>query len=203
MAKVRNLTGQRFGNLEVLEFVGVINHRAVFKCKCDCGNIKTVQGQLLLNGHTKSCGCISKEKPNARKHGLTNTKIYGVWCGIKCRCLNEKSHEYQYYGGRGITICQEWQNDFQAFYDWAMANGYQEGLTIDRKDVNGNYEPSNCCWVTMEFQNNNRRNCVKITYNGETKSLSEFAKQKGIKYTTLWRRLNVLHWSVEKALSTP
>lgn len=200
--KIKDLTGERFGKLTVVKYCGVINHRAVFECKCDCGNTKVVQGQLLIRGNTKSCGCLQKETPNATKHGLRNTHLYGVWCTMKSRCNNENSKHYALYGGRGITVCHEWQK-FEPFYNWAIENGYKEGLTLDRIDVNGNYEPSNCRWVDVKTQQNNRRNNRLITYNGETKTLAQWADEKGISKTTLHNRLTKSKWSVEKALNTP
>ena len=132
-------------------------------------------------------------------HGLRKHPLYSVWANIKTRCFNRNNSHYERWGGRGITMCNEWKNSFKAFYNWAMSNGYQEGLTIDRIDNDGNYEPSNCRWVTVKIQNSNKRNVKFITYNGETKLLGEWAQILGIKEKTLWMRLYYYNMPIEKA----
>lgn len=195
MGKVIDLTGQRFGRLVVIERAGKIGSHISWICQCDCGNItKPISGNNLKKGHVKSCGCLY------RKHEMHGTRLYSIWNGMKSRCYNENHIHYNDYGGRGITVCDEWKDDFQAFYDWAMANGYQEEMTIDRKDVTGNYEPSNCRWTTMKEQQNNRRNNIVITYNGKTQTLSQWANDTGIDYHKLLMRLS-RGWSIERTLS--
>ena len=137
------------------------------------------------------------------KHGMAHTKIYRVYCRIKQRCYDKNVKEYKHYGGRGIKMCDEWRSDFMTFYKWAMANGYKEGLTIERKDVNGNYEPSNCCWITQKDQKNNKRNNHTLTYNGETHTMAQWAELKGLKIQTLANRLNIYGWDIERALNEP
>lgn len=136
------------------------------------------------------------------KHGLRKHPLYSVWANIKTRCYNQNDVHYERWGGRGITVCDEWKNDFQTFYDWAMSNGYQDNLTLDRIDNDGNYEPSNCRWVTTTIQNRNKRNCKPITYNGKTKFLNDWAKEYGIKPKTLWMRLYHYKMSPEEAFKT-
>lgn len=181
-----DLAGQKFNRLLVLKSFNK-GKRKYYLCKCACGNEIEVRSDRLKNGHTKSCGCLYKEtRAEAPKtHGKSNTKIYGVWKSMCLRCSNPLDHAYKYYGGRGITICEEWKNDFQAFYDWAMANGYQEGLTIDRINVNGNYEPSNCRWATRKEQGNNTRRTIHITINGVTKNITDWANEIGVSVQTI------------------
>lgn len=139
------------------------------------------------------------------KHGLsrengTHTRMYRIWVGIKTRCCNQKDKAFPKYGGRGITICEEWKTNFKIFHDWAMANGYSDELTIDRIDVNGNYEPANCRWITIREQSFNRTNSRFITFKGVTKTLAEFAKEYGMSVACLHRRITA-GWSVEDALT--
>ena len=192
--------GDKFGKLTVLEFVRKDeNYKEFYRCKCDCGNETICEKWNLLSGCVRSCGCLIGKKC---KHGETKTRLFNIWSGMKERCSREKHHEYQNYGGRGITVCEEWIDDFLAFKDWAMANGYQEGLTIDRIDVNGNYEPKNCRWVTKKEQNNNRRNNHTLTYNDQTHTISQWSEITGIGKSTILERIK-LGWSVEDALTKP
>lgn len=208
MGEIKDLTGQRFMHLLVLELVGKNKEgRAIWLCKCDCGNYHKTLGKYLLSGETTSCGCRRKQiladtTKRQTTHQMTNTKIYNSWNSMKHRCSNPNSQDYCNYGGRGIKVCDEW-NKFENFYDWAINNGYVEGLTIDRIDVNGNYEPSNCRWADHKTQGNNTRRNHYLTYKGKTKTMAEWAEEIGIEYTTLRSRINSYHWSVEKALETP
>lgn len=131
-----------------------------------------------------------------------SSRLYYSWRHMKERCYNPSCHDYRHWGGRGITVCDAWKNDFLAFKEWALANGYEEGLTIDRIDNDGNYEPSNCRWATRAEQSNNRRCLHYLTYEGETKTISEWSRITGINTTTIYMRINTYGWSVEKALTT-
>ena len=204
MSQRTDITGQRFGHLTVAEIAGRDKGgRATWRCVCDCGNAVSVAGYSLRSGHTTSCGCLQKERTRADKttHGGKGTRLYGIWAHMKNRCLSKTSRDYKDYGGRGITVCAEWANSFEAFRDWALANGYRDGLTIDRKDTDGNYCPENCRWATQKEQQNNRRNNHIISFNGETHTLAQWAELTGIKFSTLYMRLR-RGWSAELALTT-
>ena len=137
------------------------------------------------------------------KHGCCGTRIYRIYNNMIVRCFNQNARSYQDYGGRGITVCDKWSHNFQAFYDWAMANGYADNLTLDRIDVNGNYEPLNCRWATKKEQANNTRRNRMITYNNKTQTIKQWADEYGINYPKLKDRINKLHWTIERALNTP
>lgn len=207
MKKIIDLTGQKFGRLFVIKEVHKHNGSRYWLCRCECGNYKEIAQLHLRNGSIKSCGCYRKEFLNKcrTKHNKRHTKIYHIYAGIKRRCFNKNDKFYKYYGGRGITICKKWldsKTGFIDFYNWSMKNGYKDGLTIDRIDVNGNYEPDNCRWVTMEVQVNNRRNTIYLQYKGIKHSLSEWCKITNLSRSTILHRLE-RGWSIEKTLSTP
>lgn len=166
---IKDMTNQKFGRLTVVKRVEKPEEskskEAFWLCKCDCGNEKIVAGYYLRSGKTKSCGCYNVDCLKSRKgikyggkHGMCNLRIYKNYHAMKARCFNPNHHKYHDYGARGITICDEWlgEKGFENFYDWAMQNGYCDTLTIDRIDVNGNYEPSNCRWADNSIQGFNR-----------------------------------------------
>ena len=165
MGQIKDLTNMRFGRLTAIKIVGKNKYNySEWLCKCDCGNEKITNVSSLLNGSTKSCGCLQKEmaiKSNST-HKKSTTKLYWVWRAIKQRCYNINNKHYHNYGARGITMCDEWRNSFENFYNWSKLNGYNENAinktcTIDRINNDGNYEPNNCRWVDMKVQSNNRR----------------------------------------------
>jgi len=206
MNKKYDLTGKKFERLTVLKRVeNSKSGQTRWLCKCECGNETIVWGNHLRSGHTRSCGCINKEVcanlPHKPKHGLHGTRLYRIWNGIKNRTnINQiKNNAYKNYSGRGINICKEW-NEFISFYNWAIKNGYEDNLTIDRIDVNGNYEPNNCRWVTMKEQQNNKRDNVRIDYMGECHTLSEWEERLGMNRGLLRNRL-YRGWSIERALN--
>lgn len=205
--------GQKFYQLTIIELhhkreyidkKGVIRYREYYKCQCDCGNITIVEKSQLTTSKTKSCGCLQKSITSkmSKTHGFSKTKIYSLWCGIKDRCFRHKNKDYKNYGGRGIIVCNEWLK-FENFYNWAIENGYKEGLTIERIDVNGNYEPNNCKWIKNELQSHNKRNNHYLTYKGKTQILSEWAKEMGLNNgSTISGRLK-RGWTIKQSLITP
>lgn len=173
MSALKDLTGQKFGRLTVIERAGSDHHhRATWKCQCDCGEVRIICGFNLLSAQAKSCGCLRAEnlKWCNIKHGKRKSRLYHVWQNIKKRCSNPNVHNYHRYGGRGITVCDEWRDDFGKFYEWAIANGYDENApygqcTIDRIDNDKGYSPDNCRWVDVKTQNNNKTNNRKAYQN--------------------------------------
>lgn len=172
--KAIDLTGKKFGNLTVIRHLNYSEsgHTSLWECKCDCGNITIVRGTNLKSGHTISCGC----KKGKTIHNKWGTRLYNIYHNMKQRCNNAKNIWYKNYGARGITVCQEWQDDFMNFYNWAINNGYKDNLTLDRINVNGNYEPDNCRWADKITQQNNMRTNRYITYNEETHTVAEWAR---------------------------
>ena len=204
MAHAKDMTGQRRGRLVVVERAGTDKSRCVlWKCKCDCGNEVVVRGTDIRAEKIQSCGCYSTENTRLRTltHGKTRTRLYRIWAGMKQRCTNPKEDRYHRYGGRGITICDDWL-DFQNFHNWAMTNGYRDDLTIDRINNDGNYEPSNCRWTTIKEQSNNKSTNVFIEYNGERKTIKQWEEQTGIPSNRIWWRLHE-GWTIEETLTTP
>jgi len=193
----------KYGRLSIIEEVAGTPFSREFLCACDCGKTIVVSLNRLLSGNTKSCGCLKRDR-NKRvftKHGFSGTRLYRTWASMKDRCFREKCPAYKNYGGRGITICEEWM-EFQPFYNWAMANGYQDNLTIERTDNDRDYYPENCRWIPKEDQPKNRRTLNVISFNGQTKSLSNWALKIGLSRSALKDRFKN-GWSIEKALTTP
>ncbi len=193
MAKLINpadYIGNKYGRLTVLEIINKNYkgaNRNFLKAICECGNIIEILPAQVRHGHTKSCGCIFKEMIINRNktHGLATHTLHSIWSTMKGRCYGEYSIGYKHYGGRGITVCDEWKNDFMAFYNWCMANGWEKGLHIDRRENNGNYTPDNCRIVTQKVNNNNKRNNVSVTIGDKTKNMSQWHKEDGISIYTL------------------
>ena len=207
MKRIKVDIGDRYGKLVVISAPfsvkspsGQLKRKVI--CKCDCGLEKEYFLDLLRRGHTKSCGCYNIEQlsKNKKKHGLYGSRIYCIYRAMLDRCYNQKAKRYQDYGGRGITVCEEWRDNVESFKEWAFNNGYKENLTIDRIDNNGIYEPNNCRWTTMKEQSNNRRNTKKYTLYGKTKTLSQWCEIYSKKYELVKRRIKI-GWSLEKALT--
>lgn len=208
MGKLIDLTGQRFGRLVVKNRGKTIKRASggtilYWLCECDCGNKVEAVGGDLKSNKTLSCGCYQRKRSKEyhTTHGMCHTRIHDIWLGMKKRCDNSNFSAYHRYGGRGIKVCDEWQA-FEPFYEWAMGNGYSNELTIDRIDVNGNYEPSNCRWATIEEQANNTSRNRYLTFNGETHTIAEWAKILGISYGTLSSRIK-RGWTITDAVERP
>lgn len=196
--EIKDLTGLKFGNLNIVENYGKIKGSTYWKCLCDCGNVKIINHYNLLKGKSTSCGCLKGQKISKKQttHNKTNTKIYKLWMGIKSRCNNINNPKYKSYGGRGIKVCDEWQNDFMSFYNWTLANGYDENAkygecTIERINVNGNYEPNNCTFKNLKEQANNKTTNVFVEYNGETHTLKQWSEIFNLKYKSMVNRYHL------------
>lgn len=199
-----DMTGERYGKLTVISRAeNTKANKAQWLCRCDCGNYKIITRHSLMQ-NTKSCGCSKGEfiSQRMKTHGMKKTRLYRIWSGMKDRCLNPKSKYWNAYGGRGITIFQDWIDSFESFRDWAYQSGYSEKLTIDRIDNNKGYSPDNCRWATYKEQENNRRNNHILTINGISKTASEWADYYGISSNVFISRIDS-GWSIEKAISTP
>lgn len=203
--KYNCLIGKKFNSLTIIK-IDSHNKAGHYKllCKCDCGNEKSIRADRIIKGITKTCGCQNKGynccKPNGYSRKYSN--LYSLWNTMRHRCYNPQNEKYKSYGARGITVCEDWKYSFEPFLNWAMANGYKKGLTIDRINVNGNYEPSNCRWTTLLVQARNKTNNRMITYNGETKCLSEWCENLNLNYSAISARLS-LGWTIEKSFETP
>lgn len=209
--KLIDLTGQRFGRWTVLEKAPSrpMGSGAYWVCKCDCGNIKQVNSQILRNGRSQSCGCLHYEQQSKRAstHGKSKTRLYNVWAGMRERCYCPSCNAYKYYGAVGITVCDEWK-DYVAFERWALANWYNQHAkphqcTIDRIDNSKGYSPDNCRWVDSAVQANNTSANICISFNGKTQNLSEWCKELAMNYHRTYDRLFRYGWSVERAFIEP
>ena len=205
MSQMKDITGERFGKLVVVSRAA--NNRrgnAMWNCVCDCGNKSIASGQNLRSGAVKSCGCTITEKNRERaKHGMSGTKLYKTWLNMRRRCTDKKSKSFKDYGGRGIYVCEEWKNDYKSFYDWAIANGYIEGLTIERINNDGPYSPDNCRWATRKEQSNNRRRCINIEYLGRTQNLTQWCNELNLDYKFIHCRMYERGMAFEDAIKEP
>lgn len=200
-----DMTGKKINMLTVLYRSENLKGRTRWHCRCDCGKELDVDYGSLKKGQY-SCGCFTSARIREKKstHGKSDTRLFNVWAKMKERCCRKTHKSYIDYGGRGIKVCPEWLNDFSAFDEWAMANGYDENAdfmkcTLDRIDPNGDYEPSNCRFVSMKVQCNNRRNNHYILYKGEKHTIAEWSDITGLSFDTIYRRLK-LGWNDGQAL---
>ncbi|MEG6615386.1 hypothetical protein V6C27_02940 [Peptococcaceae bacterium 1198_IL3148] len=193
MAVFKDLTGQTFGRLTVIKLSKEIKsgnrYRKYWLCICECGNKKDVRTDSLTSGNVRSCGCIKKEQDHKNltknhRHKMSGTRLYGIWQKMKDRCYNKNVRSYKDYGARGIKVCDDWLTP-DNFFDWALANGYKDHLTIDRINNDGDYEPDNCRWITPKEQARNRRSNIEVEYLGEKMTMIEAAEKSNISYKVL------------------
>lgn len=191
MGKFEDLTGKRYTRLLVIRRMPNDSRgRTRWLCRCDCGKEITAYAYSLKSGHTKSCGCYSHDLfvKNNTKHNAKHSRLYDIWCHMKERCYYPPYEHYDRYGGRGIKVCNEWEQDFSAFQTWALANGYSEHLTIDRINNDGNYEPANCRWISIQRQERNRCDTVFVLFRGQKMSLHDATDALNINYKSAWQR---------------
>lgn len=195
-----DITGQIFGRLEAVSYSHKEGRHRYWLCHCTCGRKMHSTAYLLRSGSVRSCGCLASELTSKRSktHGLSHTRLHNTWLHMRRRCRSPLVKEYEHYGARGITICDEW-DDFEVFRDWAISNGYAEHLTIERIDVNGDYRPSNCTWIEKKKQSLNTRKVAKAP-DGEP--WIEKARSIGVTTSAYYRRLQ-RGWPHEKAATTP
>lgn len=193
-----DLRGKKFGSLLVVEEAGKINGSKSLSwlCLCDCGTKKTILASNLTGGRSLTCGCGQRRASSntSKTHGFSKTRLYRVYKGIIQRCSNPANPAFRHYGGRGIKMCDQWRESFVAFREWALTSGYREDsplgtLSLDRIDPNGNYEPSNCRWETIQIQQNNKRNSAFIVIGEEKLTIAQWAKTKGTSSQTLYSKM--------------
>lgn len=197
------MTGHRYGRLVCGRAVEIRpNGHVVYECQCDCGNTKLVTSSNLRSDHTQSCGCLMRERIRQANstHRMSKTKIYKVWRQMIERCTNERAPNYQWYGGRGVEVCERWRLSFENFFeDMGMP---PKGQTLERKDVFKGYSPENCCWATWAEQHRNKTRTVLIEFAGQSKTASEWSRELGLSSSVISKRLRK-GWGVERALTTP
>ena len=206
--KLNDLTGQRFGRLVVVKRHETSSRPVMWECQCDCGNKSIVAYKHLAYGETVSCGCYREElNKRPRTHGQSCkvtkglTSTYVVWEGMKQRCHNPNYHDYKSYGGRGITVSEEWRNSFETFF--ADMGKKPKGKTLERIENDEGYSKGNCKWATKKDQACNRRNTRMITFNGKTQTMTDWAREYGLPRGVLWQRLYNMKWSIKDALERP
>jgi hypothetical protein len=206
-ARFTDLTGRIFGAWHVLDYAGKNKFGDIlWLCRCDCGTERPVRYGSLFRSKHPSCGCVSRRALGDRKriHGCLPKGLYSSYCNMMSRCFNPRTTHYKDYGGRGITVVEAWKSNYVAFRDWALTHGYRDGLTIERKDVNGPYSPENCCWIPPELQASNTRRNRRLVAFGEIKAVSAWARDPRckVKGSVLWDRIH-LGWEPERAIVTP
>ena len=209
MSKVNDLTGRTFGRLKVLKRDKQDKYYNIFwLCECQCG-VKSNTGFRFKSGATQSCGCLNRELSGkrignlSRTHGYANKeRLYEIWKNMKYRCYNENDNRFKHYGGKGVKVCNEWKDDYLSFRNWSMTSGYNDNLSIDRINNDGDYKPSNCRWVDNKTQANNQSRNRILTYKGKSKTMSEWADYLGLTYGAMNHRVQ-RNWSMERIVNTP
>lgn len=194
-----DLSGKSFGRWKVVSYAG----NRHWHCQCKCGCMYLVYGGSLRGGKTNGCIKCHPAIGNRRKHGKSGTRLYNIWCAMKARCGNASNAAFPRYGGRGILVCSQWENNFEAFRDWALTNGYRDSLTIDRVNNDKGYEPSNCRWSTYAEQNRNYSRNRYVEHQGRRALIGDFAAERGLPNDVVKNRVFRYGWTIEKALSTP
>lgn len=196
--------GQRFHHLTVLGIEHVVKENGqklwYWNVRCDCGNEKSIRADYVFSGHSKTCGC-GKRYDGALKHGETKSRLYMIWARMCERC-NSDNPRYKRYNGRGIKVCDEWKQ-YTGFSEWARTSGYNDSMSIERIDNNGDYCPDNCKWIDFSLQARNRETTMWVEYNGTRMSLAEACEKACMPYKTVFSRIRYMDWPVEKALSVP
>ena len=201
--KKKMYVGFQVGRITVTKELGSNGKKRLWECLCTCGNIVIHTTSELNSGKVQSCGCLVHESGEKRKkYNARDRKLYFRWSNIRGRCYNPNDAAYKNYGGRGIKMCPEWENDFYAFRDWSIANGYDEFLSIDRIDNDKDYSPNNCRWTDSKTQSNNRRSNHYITLNGVTKTMMQWSEEYHIDYHRIQKRL-LAGWSEIDAVTIP
>ena len=202
------LIGKKQNMLTANKIIKILGKRkpnqysTMIECVCECGNLTQLFPYQFEKGSILSCGCLKHKTPYNATHKMSKENLYHIWETMRLRCASPKNSKYYAYGKRGIKVCDEWFNDFLSFKEWSLKNGYAPNLSIDRIDNNGNYEPTNCRWVSRKTQQRNRRNCVYITYDGKTQCLIEWCEQLNLSYKTINNRISN-GWDPIKAITTP
>lgn len=201
--KIKDQTGTKYNKLLAIKELDIVNGQREYLFRCDCGNEVVRHFKEVKRGKLMSCGCGVGNYTNHGTHQLSKTRLYGIHKNMIRRCTNIDDTNFHHYGGRGITVCEEWigEEGLYNFIEWAIYNGYAENLTIDRIDNNGNYEPSNCRWVDLNIQANNKRSNVFITYENKTQTLAEWSEELELTYDSLWKRINKYNYPFEKAIT--
>lgn len=199
----KDISNMRFGRLVAIKPVGKDKyHQTLWLCKCDCGKECTTNTNRLCRGKTKSCGCLKNEGNNL-KHGMCYSRLWRIYSQMKGRCYRKSHERYLDYGGRGITICNEWMGDsgFQNFVEWALSHGYSDNLTIDRINNDKEYSPENCRWADRKTQGRNTRRNHLLSVDGKTKTMAEWSEETGIHYSVIMQRINKLGWSAKDVVT--